>query len=234
MSLSRTGSDPLTDPHSHLSQEPASPLPAGARSPGRLGALPFYPLQIQRPIFLLVTVTVRTQDKHLVLKNKILTTHTPRLSTPTPADALSRAPARPRHRNSQGGSDGAHTIHTPGAGVPSRLFGMDSPPRGPWHGTLCGGFAVFVGLFVWKCGASVLGHHLPTDGEQHAPVAFRNGVGMTLEMLLHVQCLDSPRCAQLQLVKQKVYVITPTAILSLQSHTWEKATLRKKDGCVLL
>lgn len=98
--------------------------------------------------------------------------------------------------------------HTRG-GVPSGQSDLDLPQGGPSHLTFCGGLRFFCFCFFcfcfWKCQGSVPWHPLTTDWEQHASVAFKNGIGnfMTLECISHLQCLDFPMCAQLQVVKQK-------------------------------
>ena len=75
-------------------------------------------------------------------------------------------------KNSQCKMTGASMIHTQRAGVPFSHFGINFPQGRPLHLTFCGGLVIFFFFFFWKCQGSVPWHHLVTDWEQHASVAF--------------------------------------------------------------
>lgn len=170
--------------------------------------IPFlYPLQNQRPIFLFVIMEgLKSRQASVTLENKILKTDTPSISIATPSDILPWTPAKQYHETHSEKWQVHKRFTRKGPGsllVSLALISLKVDPC-IWHFVVAW---VFVSWLV--CFGSVkdqfCGPTEPQTGSNTHLWHFKMELATAWhwKRIFHLQCLDFPMCAQIQLVKPK-------------------------------
>lgn len=197
--------------------------------------LPFSPLQTQRPIFLFVITEGWKSDKHpLHLKTKSWKETLPVFqSWPLLTHFHGLLQNRVTKTHSEKWLVHKQFTHK-GPGSLLISLALISLKVGPciWH---CGGFVFFVVCLFGSVKDQFCGIICPQTGRNthlwHLKVEL--ATAWHWKCLLHLQCLDFPMCAQLQLVKQKCTCHPYCYSVATEPSMW-KTILWKKDFCVLL